>query len=137
MAEGILLGDKYYWTATQALSLAAILDEVKDPTTYLTACTIARESLRRPSASDRAWAHGSLAELEILGLYHQPCKPARNAKKRIVAEHCRAIVELMGPGSFYVDSTRRQFKRYHDHWRNELWDDIVLAALAALSPSAP
>jgi hypothetical protein len=42
---------------------------------------------------------------------------------------------LMGPNSFAVESTRRQFQRYRDYFMRAAWKPIVDAALEALGPS--
>ena len=50
-----------------------------------------------------------------------------------VLSHCQAIVDLMGPKSFHVQSTRRQFQRYLDYWRDDRWNDVAAAAVRILS----
>jgi hypothetical protein len=143
MNERILEGDKYHWTATQALSLAAILGEPADPVTLKSAIEIASQNLTQPSASDRAWAHGSLAELEMLSIYHakDTAVPAQTIEQNVL-DHCRSLVDLMGFSSFHVESTRRQFGRYLSHWRRDEWNAIAEAAARALGsfparPSGP
>jgi hypothetical protein len=63
-----------------------------------------------------------------------PAESERQVIKK-VTQHCQAIVALMGADSFHVASTRRQFERYRDYWDRPVWDNIVRAALAALSPA--
>jgi len=134
--EGVLEGDKYHWTATQTLSIAAFLGEPPDPVMLKAAIEIATQNLKQPAASDRAWAHGSLAELEMLRTYHAK-DAAISAKtiRRSVLDHCKSLVDLMGFSSFHVYSTRRQFERYLRHWRRTEWDAIAQAAIEALTPS--
>ncbi len=125
--------DLYHWVATQALSLGAVLGKEADLGTYLMARRFAEHDLSDSDSSVRAWGHGTLAELEMIGPYHQEDYPVRGLKRR-VRDHCGSIVRLMGEDSFHVQSTRRQFQRYVDHWRNESWVDIARAAVRALSP---
>lgn len=123
-------GEKHHWVTTQVLSLEAVLDEPPDPASYYIAMTLARRGLERPSRSEQAWAHGTIAELELLGAYHLKGEP--QAVKQSIVEHCDAIVALMGEQSFHVQSTLRQFRRYVEQWQKPEWRDIAEAAAAAL-----
>ena len=125
-------GSKYHWVLAQALSLGAVLSERPDPDTFDLAWHVARHSLRDANDSEQAWARGTLAELELLSLHHKA--PATDVAKveQGVVEHCRQIVELMGPTSFHVESTRRQFQRYVDFWPGP-WSGVAAAAVRALS----
>jgi hypothetical protein len=126
--------DKYHWVATQALCLTAVLQQSPEPATFLMARQLAERDLAKSDSAVKAWAHGTMAELEMLASYHMPSQAAKNAKKR-VCEHCKAIVDLMGEGSFHVDSTRRQFQRYLDHWckKGDEWQPIAKEAVRTLS----
>ncbi len=134
MAEDATGGVKYHWTATQYLSLAAWLDRGPDPDTHDRVTHLAKaELLKARDPSREAWAHGSLAELTLLALYHRDTDKVDTPDiKRRVAEHCRSIVDLMGYDSFHVKSTGRQFKRYRDRWQKDEWLPAVEAALRAL-----
>jgi hypothetical protein len=127
--------EKHHWVATQALCLGAVLGEPADPGTHAFALKLASRDLASPDNAQRAWAHGSLAELELLGLYHAGAKRPNEIRRRVVA-HCGAIVKLTGADSFQVGSTRRQFERYRDHWRRDAWRSIPEAAVAALGEDA-
>ncbi|HSP98543.1 MAG TPA: CHAT domain-containing protein [Candidatus Dormibacteraeota bacterium] len=133
MDEIVLEGGKYHWTATQALCVAALLNEPRDPTTLHSAREIASQNLRQPTPGNQAWAHGTLAELELLSLYHEkePMSAAEVEKK--VVDHCKEIVRLMGPQSFHATSTYRQFRRYLHDWKRDEWKEVAQAAVAALS----
>ena len=136
MAEDLTKkGVKYHWTATQYLSLAAWLDRGQDPDTHDRVTHLAKaELLKARDPSREAWAHGSLAELTLLSLYHRVTdKVDTQDIKRCVAEHCRSIVDLMGYESFHVKSTGRQFKPYRDRWQKDEWLPAVEAALRALN----
>jgi hypothetical protein len=125
--------DKYHWVATQALSLAAVLQQPPEPEAFLLARHLAKRDLAGSKGSRKAWAHGTMAELEMLTTHHAPDKVARNVKKN-VQDHCKAIVDLMGEDSFEVYSTKEQFQRYIDYWDRKEWQPIARAAVDALSP---
>ena len=132
MAEGAVVL-KFHWVATQALALAAALKDKPDPETFELAWHVARQGLHNPAPAERAWAHGTLAELEMISLHHK--KLAASASQDIqdkVVSHCRDMLRLMGKTSFHVESTRRQFQRYVDHW-NKRFTPIAQAAVDALS----
>ena len=124
-------GRQYHWVATQMLSLAALLGEERDRDTLAIAKRLAERDLRNDFALTRAWAHASLAELEMLSLYHRRDGVPGDLGRRVV-EHCHAVVKLSGAKSFPVESTRRQFARYLIHWRRPEWNDIAQAAFEAL-----
>jgi hypothetical protein len=134
MNEGVLEGDKYHWTATQALSIAAFLSEPPDPVTLKTAIEIATQNLKQPAASDRAWAHGSLAELEMLRTYHAKGAATHADPIKRSVDQCKSLVDLMGFSSFHVQSTLRQFERYLKYWRRDEWNAIAEAAAGVLRP---
>ena len=133
MAQWAMDEDKYHWVATQALSLTAVLRQPPEPESFLICRHLAQCDLSGSAGTRKAWAHGTMAELEMLAIYHTPDQVVRNVKKN-VREHCQAIVDLMGEGSFEVDSTRRQFQRYLTDWGREEWQAIAKAAVDALSP---
>lgn len=137
VGEWALAANKHHWVATQALSLSAVLKAPPDPRTFRLARELADRDLQCPEFPRRAWAHGTIAELEMLGAYHTKSETSDTLRQTVV-DHCRAIVELMGPDSFQVASTRRQFQRYLvDAWRRSEWEDIAQAAVAALGPRTP
>ena len=129
MGEWATDGDRYHWTATQYLCLSAILRRERDTTTL----TLSRRFAERDVASadvdnmTRAWAHGTLAELELLTLWHGG---KRSNVQAAVLKHCDKIVELTGADSFTTKSTRRHFQRYVDRWFLEKWEQNDLADVA-------
>lgn len=134
MAESAM-GDKYHWVATQTLALAAALGEPPEPETFDLAWQIALHGLHDANTDDRAWAHGTLAELAMLALHHRP-SDALPAIQEAVLSHCHAILRLTGAHSFHVESTRRQFQRYVDFW-DAKFKPVAAAAVKALTPDAP
>jgi hypothetical protein len=127
-----------HWQMTQYLSLLAVLNDHDEPLLFKNALRWAEKELTRSaSASECAWAHGTLAELEMLRFYHDHTQGLIGEEAgRKAAEHCREIVRLMGLDSFHVLSTRRQFLRYRNWWKVEAFAPIVDAAIAALSEPA-
>jgi hypothetical protein len=119
-----------HWTATQCLSLATIIDAktLVDPNWAVLIRMGAEHDLMSPLHSKQAWGHGTLAELEML----LSCGSDTEGVKETVVEHCRSIQELAGERSFHVHSTRRQFKRYLDHWKKDQWIPIARAAYEVL-----
>jgi len=134
MDEWASAEQKHHWVATQALSLGAVLKAKPEPATFNLARELATRDLARDSAEAQAWAHATLAELEMLGPYHT--SGTVSATPKTVVDHCTSIVNLMGPASFPVESTRRQFQRYLDAWQDATWEAIARAAVEALTPTA-
>jgi len=145
MDEWASTAERHHWVATQALSIGAVLKASPDASTFNLARELAARDLLRGSSEEQAWAHGTLAELEMLSLYHlrdaaqagQPIPQQVTDKVRgAVVDHCRAIVRLMGLTSFQVSSTRRQFERYVGAWSEREWAAIAQAAVDALMTPA-
>ena len=128
--------EKFHWVATQALSLSAALHQPSDDGTLELARQVATRNLQHASVSEQAWAHATLAELEMIRANHRAETEKRDVSSdeiQSVADHCRKIVELMGRDSFHVESTRRQFQRYVDYWPDRPWNAIAKAAIEQLS----
>ena len=68
----------------------------------------------------------------MLAGYHIPGLELGNLKK-VVRDHCQAIVKLVGKNSFEVFSTRRQLKRYIDYWSETGLKEIANVAVKVLS----
>jgi hypothetical protein len=131
-----------HWVITQYLSMLAVtrLAEGRDMSGladgqghwWRTARQISLWQLPAAAGKDRAWACGTLAELELLGVIYGggECKTEEAAEE--ISRYCREIVAICGPRSFAVQSTARQFRRYAELWRRTDWDGLAQAALAAL-----
>lgn len=136
MNEAAVAGSKYHWVATQAFSLHAALENEPDHDLHRLARFIARLQLGNNDPSEQAWAHATLAELEMLSiLFHEtPDDPSleQAALQSRIVTHCQDILKLMGPTSFHVASTRRQFERYLKHWKRDSWRDFAEAAVKTL-----
>jgi len=122
-----------HWVLTQYLSLCAILDEPADHARWIVARQLAKSQLQRDSAADRAWAFGTLAELDLLGTVYGKDEDAESLSiEERVIEACCQIRNLTGSDSFHVSSTRRQFQRYLEWWDRNEWREVARAAIDAL-----
>ncbi len=129
-----------HWVITQYLSLRAILAGKKEQRSipgedcdwWITARQTALRDIRSASDKNKIWAHGTLAELEMLGTIYSQEKTGKDEVKSRVVEYCKAICDLAGSNSFYASSTRRQFQRYLDYWKRDEWNDLAAAAIKAL-----
>ena len=122
-----------HWVLTQYLSLCAILDEPADHVWWIVARQLAKSQLQRDSAADRAWAFGTLAELDLLGTVYSKDEDADSVSiQERVVEACSQIRNLTGSDSFHVSSTRRQFQRYLEWWDRNEWREVARAAIDAL-----
>jgi len=130
-----------HWVMTQYLSMRAVLAGKEGQKSlareygdwWITARQIALWELPSASEENRAWAHGTLAELEMLGAIYAEGRLDRKEVKRRIIEHCRAICDLAVKDPFPVRSTRRQFQRYLDFWKRDEWEVLAAAAVEALS----
>jgi hypothetical protein len=129
MDEAGEASQKYYWYATQVLSLEARAEGKRDRRTFELAQALAQRDTEAKSvdADAKAWAHGTLAELALLGAYHLQRAP----KAGEIEGHCAKIVAL-APSQFHIDSTLRQFERYRHQWSSAHWRGLPERAIAVL-----
>ncbi len=135
-----------HWLRTQQLALAAIplfagtgeaLDAMRTEghSGWLVARQLAQWQLVDASGEELAWAHGTLAELELLGaVYEGEAFDVHAAKARIL-DHCDKLREAAGDKTFPIKSTHRQFGRYLKHWDRPAWQLLARAAFDALKVS--
>jgi hypothetical protein len=119
-----------HWTSTQYLCLTAILDRGADPDRWASTRGTAQAKLETEKGLDKAWAHGTLAELELLCVYHAPGSRAHDDILAAIQRHCDKLVELVGWEDFAVFSTRRQFQRYVDWWWKDREEEVGFARKA-------
>jgi len=130
------------WLITQYLSMLAVAKRLQGGVLsdlvkkyghwWNIARQITRWQLSTAVGQDRAWAFGTLAELEMLGVVYGGEKyRAKKAGERI-DRYCREMFEICGPQGFPVQSTVRQFDRYVHVWRQDEWADLAGTALRAL-----
>ena len=136
-----------HWVMTQFLSIAATpalaVDEaaldalrLRYSRWWIVARQLAEWQLHSAAVNDRVWAHGTLAELELLGAVYGGEAFDAGAARTAIVEHCRQIRELASPDPFPVFSTQRQFRRYADQWSRPDWEPLAAAALATLESQA-
>jgi hypothetical protein len=129
-----------HWVLTQFLSLNAVHatrsgEDLALSDWWTVARSIALQQCRDTDAVSKAWAYSTLAEIELLGFAFGNYSAGQVAEVTTrVAQHCRAIAEIMGEDSFHVRATRRQFERYARWWSADRpqWQAITAAALQAL-----
>lgn len=134
-----------HWVLTQFLSMAATpalagssddLERLRRDygNWWRVARQLAHWQLDSAAAGERVWAHGTLAELELLAAVYADDfgDDQKEAARRIVAEHCSELCRLSTTDDFPVQSTRRQFQRYVEHWKQDCWQRLAEAAVEAL-----
>ncbi len=138
MSEMIYEDPKYYWVATQFLSLSAVIKHhTEDKDTYHLVRKLVMEDINNGDNDTKAWAHGTMAELELLSLFYDRKNGVKLDKiSDEVCKHCNKIVDIMGADSFHAKSTTRQFQRYNNCWL-EKEEHKEIAALAIMALSSP
>ena len=135
--EAVRLKPDGHWPATQYLALSAILEREPNMDLWVSIRHIAAGKLETQQGVDKAWALGTLAELELLRRYHAPKSKSDKSIEGAVLDYCRQLVNTVGIEHCAVMSTRRQFQRYVDWWQKNVWHETAKAAVAALtSPSS-
>jgi beta-lactamase superfamily II metal-dependent hydrolase len=118
-----------HWVLVQFVSLSAVLGKESDEARWSAARLCADLYCENPVIEERAWAHGSLAELWLLRLG----EPNLSLEKRKefhekAIEHVRKLVAFyLGGDAFPVRSTRRQFERYINWWGTERFKQGLVA----------
>jgi hypothetical protein len=110
-----------HWVAVQAVALAVILGKTVDERAqgaWQVARLAADLYCNHPDVEERAWAHGSLAELWMLGLGMPGlADDERRDCREHALRHAQQIVEIYPDrDAFPVTSTSRQVQRYLDWW---------------------
>ena len=94
---------------------------------------ISRWQLPTASGIERAWAYGTLAELELLGIIFGGKEFNADAVKEKIVRCCREIKEICTTDLFPVKSTKRQFRRYVEIWDREEWRELAQAGIDTLN----
>ena len=110
-----------HWVAGQAVAVAVILGRRVDEHaegTWQAARLAAELYCDHPDLQERAWAHGSLAELWLLRLGMPGLTDEQRRRCRENAlRHAQEIVRIYPDrDAFPVTSTSRQIQRYFDWW---------------------
>jgi hypothetical protein len=131
-----------HWVTTQFLSMLAVVNVLdssrqedinSQSDRWRATQQIAQWDLDGSSRGEpRAWALGTLAELELLGAIFASSNFDRPAVKSRITRFCKDLWEEVGKDAFPVASTRRQFLRYRDIWQSDIWKDLAQAGIDAL-----
>jgi hypothetical protein len=128
-----------HWVITQHLSMQAVLaatDTTFDREVWywwIAARQIAEWQLAEAQGEQKAWALGTLAELQLLGSVLDKGNFDRDSTRKEIERACIAIAATVGFDAFAVKSTRRQFTRYLEEWkRPDDWGDLAQVAVDAL-----
>jgi beta-lactamase superfamily II metal-dependent hydrolase len=106
-----------HWVLVQMLSTATALGRPIRDGSWETAKLSAQAYLDHPSPDERAWAHGSLAELWLLRLTDDGTPEARADAVRQATAHVNILLSLYPSNTASpIESTRRQFERYTLWW---------------------
>ena len=111
-----------HWVLSQVESMALVLGRDPDEGRWAVARQSAQTYLDHHQDNEqRAWAHGSLAELYLIRLGEPDLKPEqRKAFSDAALEHARQLMRFYPRrDEFPVRSTRRQFERYVNWWGTE------------------
>ena len=111
-----------HWVLVQTLSLTAVLGKPIPDGWWETAKLSAEAYLDHSSMEERAWAHGSLAELWLLRLANDTSNMQADAAQRAKG-HVAELAKLFPGNPFLIESTRRQFGRYVDWWGQSAFED--------------
>jgi beta-lactamase superfamily II metal-dependent hydrolase len=124
--EDLLVGDAralqriatLHWLLVQAVSLSMILGRKSEEGAWEAARLSANRYCNHREVEQRAWAHGSLAELWLVRLGERELTPAEKEKIAEKAVHHAEELGRLYPWNddFPVKSTRRQFERYLTWW---------------------
>jgi beta-lactamase superfamily II metal-dependent hydrolase len=117
-----------HWVLVQQLSLLLVLNKAAPAGGEATARMSAQAYLSNPDLAEQAWAHGSLAELDLVALLSAPADDAGFQRLRASAVgHVRELLRLARrvDKPFIVESTAKQFQRYVDWWGKPLLRQVV------------
>jgi len=117
--EALRRKSNLHWLLGQALSLDVALGQPLDKELLATARLAAKIDLESATDADRAWAHVSMAEFDLLHLAEEGLQEQERAEwaKQAFGNTIR-FIEMVGHGSEHVMTTSRQFDRYVTWWGN-------------------
>jgi beta-lactamase superfamily II metal-dependent hydrolase len=132
-AKGLLVIDEgqaqrvatLHWVLIQVESLALVLGKDAEEGQWPAARLSAQLYLDHPVTEQRAFAHGSLAELCLIRLGDPSLtEEQRKEFSDRAVQHIRELARLYPRrDEFPVKSTRRQFERYVDWWGKPQFED--------------
>jgi hypothetical protein len=110
-----------HWVVVQMLTMGTVLGRKLDANFWWLGEKSAEADISLPAIDQRAWAHGSLAELALLRLANERLPKAEQDRHADLAIRAiRRLVDLYPKrGAWQIESTHRQFRRYLDWWGDE------------------
>jgi beta-lactamase superfamily II metal-dependent hydrolase len=110
-----------HWVTVQHVSLSVVLEGTSEPGEWEAAKLCADRYCDHDVMEERAWAHGSLAELWLLRLAGPNASSAERAEWAANAVRDAQTLSRFYPGidEFPVKSTRLQFERYVSWWGDQ------------------
>jgi beta-lactamase superfamily II metal-dependent hydrolase len=116
-----------HWVLVQVASLSMVLGIEPDPGIWAAARLSAELYCEHHDLEQRAWAHGSLAELWLVRLADPGLTdPERQKIQEAALREAKALGDFYpGQDDFPVKSTRRQFERYLSWWGDERFVKLV------------
>lgn len=132
-SRGLLVNDAHiaqnkatlHWVLVQLVSLSGTIGQSGGPGEWEAARLAAEHYRDHADVEERAWAHGSLAELWLLRM----ARPGLSEKERheciaSARSHTEELSRLYpGVDEFPIKSTRRQFERYTEWWGRKEFED--------------
>lgn len=126
-----------HWVTVQLASLTMVLGNPAVEGVWETARLCAERYADHPDIEQRAWAHGSLAELCLVRLGERDLSAAQRKELRERALSHADELNRLYPwyDDFPVKSTRRQFERYITWWGTAAFEtELVRHRAARLAP---
>src|SRR5262249_29002834 len=118
-SEALRSKSNAHWLLGQVLSLDVALGQPLDKALLATARLAAKIDLESASDVDRAWAHVSMAEFDLLHLAEEGLQEQERAEwAKQAFDNTVRFIEMVGHGSEHVMTTSRQFDRYITWWGN-------------------
>lgn len=140
LSEPLHRSASLHWVLTQKLSLSVVLGRklgAEFEEEWKTAKLSAQLHLEHPDKTQRAWAHGSLAELWLLDLATgKKYAPERSLSAKEARRHADDLVKLFpGRRALPVTLTARQFARYREWWGDSRFSDGLATLGTPRDPS--
>jgi hypothetical protein len=119
------------WVITQFVSISVLPELMPDARAHAqvreslaswwtAARQIASWKLERASGNDRAWAFGTLVELDMLAcVFDRRPRPSRIIEQ--VQRDAEQLVAALGDDRFPLQSTATQIERYLNDWQHPRW----------------
>ena len=116
-----------HWVLGQYLSVCAITGEKFQPFEWGAAKISCDVDLKHTDNLTVAWAHGTMAELNLLLLGYTKHAGFDNYPecRSKVLKHISNLIEQVDPNDFAIESTLRQFRRYTNWWGSDKFRKLI------------